>query len=1013
MSHIKLITLTMMALALSSSLVPLQAEVTLHHTPDALQQAKLNVSGVVSDDNGPLEGVAVIEKGTTNGVLTDNAGRYSISVASASSILEISSLGYETQQIIVGGRAQINVVLKFSSMALDETVVVGYGTMRRKDVTGAIASADLEAFRTSQNVNIMQSLKGSVPGLTVQQGVSAGQELSLQVRGLNTLSGNTQPLIVVDGIIYTDNMNYINPADVKSIDVLKDASSKAIYGAQAANGVIQITTFQGEKNKKTEVHYSGSVSVSGPTTKYRLMNAAEKLEQIKGIYYTKAYLAPDYTTPNPDFKWSDTELGPEMLEGIEKGVDYDWYGALSRTPVTTNHNISIRGGSSNVSSYLSLGYTTAKGIVKNDDFSRYTARVNLTYDVNSWLTVGVLANGSFADYSGESPAGYIRTQLPFRGPKDENGDYRTYPKSVNDTNLNPFLVLEIDDKQLRNELSGLGFVEINFPWVEGLKYKANYNKTFVWANAYSGNPYGAKLAGTASKVHGESYSQTFDNILSYEREINDHNINVTLVYGARTAGYDNVNASGSNYSNFSLSYNNLGEAVTQTISSTAWTESNLYQMGRINYGYKNRYLFTATLRRDGFSGFAENNKFGLFPSAAVGWTVSNEPFWNHNIISYLKIRVGYGSNGNLTSRYSSLARVTSSPTYRYIYSDGGQTANGQALTTLSNPDLKWETTAGLNIGLDYSLIKDRISGSFEYYSTKTHNLLWDRAIPSVTGFTSIKSNVGEVQNSGVELTLKAIPVKTKDFTWDFNLSFSANRNKITHLLGDRDGDGIEDDLIASGLFIGHPIGTVYNYEVDGLYQLGDEIPTGYYPGTYRIVDHDGIEGITATDKTILGHTEPAYTIGLQTNLSYKRLTFRAFVHSIQGGKDGYLAAQVNNYGTSTGVIASTNCFTFLDMWSPVNPDARDPQSFQVSKVTGNRYQQRNFVRLADVSLAYSLGDKALRWLGIKDLQVYLSGKNLLTFTDWDGWDPETGQGINSTDFHQVMRTVNLGVELTF
>ena len=980
-----------------------------------LAQTKISVTGTVSDENGPAAGVAVIEKGTRNGAVSDADGRFSLNVASEAAVLEVSSLGYEPQEIPVGNQRLFSIVLKTSSTMLDETVVVGYGTMRRKDVTGAITSANLEDFKKSQNVNVMQSLKGSVPGLTVSQTNQAGQSVSVQIRGRNSLSGGTAPLIVVDGIVFSNDLNYINPADVKSIDVLKDASSKAIYGSQAANGVIQITTYSGEKNEKVRVQYSGSVSVSEPTRNYRLFNAEEMKTIIKGVYYDQAYLGPDYTTPNP--AWSienNSELSKEARDGYLAGVDFDWWGDLTRTPISTNHNISISGGSSKVSTYASFGYTDSKGIVKNDNYSRYTGRVNLSYDIKPWLTIGALASGSFGDYSGYSPSlGNMRNQNPFVKPYDDEGNMILYPRGEASTIINPYAAMEADNKELRNELSGLGFVEVKIPGVDGLKYRMNFNKTFTWSNSYESNVYGAGRTGTAYKAHGEIYETTFDNILSYEKNFKNHFVSATLVYGTRKAGYDNINATGQNYSNLALSYNSLQQAIIQKISSTAWSESQLYQMGRVNYNYKNRYHVTATIRRDGYSGFAENNKFGYFPSFALGWTVTNEPFWSFDAITYLKLRASYGVNGNMTSRYSSQATVSSSAAYQYVFSDGGQTNNGQAISTLSNPDLKWERTLGWNFGFDYGLIDNRISGSFEFYKTATHDLLWSMTIPSVTGFTSIQSNVGELRNHGIEFNIKAIPVQTRDFTWDFNLTFAANRNKVVHLLGDRDGDGIEDDLLASNLFIGKSTGTIFNYEIDGIYQIGEKIPTGFYAGTYRIVDHDGKEGITPDDRTFIGRTDPAYTMGLQNNLRFKRITFRSFLHTIQGGKDGYLGAQQNTWSNSKGNTINSNNFNYIDMWSPTNPDAKDPQAYQMSKVSGVRYQHRDFVRLADVSLAYSFNPNLVKKIGVAGLEIYLSGKNIFTITNWDGWDPETGQGINTGDLYPVMRYYNFGVEVTF
>lgn len=680
--------------------------------------------------------------------------------------------------------------------------------------------------------------------------------------------------------------------------------------------------------------------------------------------------------------------------------------------------MSLSGGMEKTTYYISGGYTKENGLVINDDYKRYTTRIHVKNDIKNWLTVGVNASGSFSDFSGQSPSyTNIITTSPLVSPYDENGVLIVYPKGESTTHLNPLLDVQADSKDMRNRISGIFYGDIKIPKIEGLVYRINYNQSYDWSAYANSNVYGASLTGSATKTNSSKHEETLDNILNYQKQFNDHGIKATLVYGYRKAGYNYTKAEGENIPNMSLSYNSLQQAITQRISSSAWDESSLYQMARVNYNYKDRYLVTGTLRRDGFSGFAKNNKFAMFPSVAVGWTLSNEPFFKIPKIDILKLRASYGQNGNQTARYSSIAQVSAIDDYKYVYGDGAPTSRGQSMTSLSNNDLSWEKTSGLNLGIDFGIFNNRITGNIEYYKTTTTDLLWNMVIPEVTGFSSIKTNVGEVANSGFEFFIQSSPVQTKDFSWDINISFSANKNKIVHLLGkDENGDGKEDDLISSGLFIGKSIGAIYSYEIDGIYQLADNIPTGYNPGNYRIVDQDGDGKISAAnDRVFLGRSEPAYMLGIQNNLRYKNFTLHFFINSIQGGKDGYMGSEATNDLVlgSTGNFANANTWTFYDFWSVTNPDAKYSVNYQAPQIVAERYNSRNFVRLQDISLAYQINQSIIKKIGVEGVKLYVSGKNLFTQTNWDGWDPETNQGIYNTSPYPVMKSYTLGVDISF
>src|SRR5690625_2438777 len=601
--------------------------------------------------------------------------------------------------------------------------------------------------------------------------------------------------------------------------------------------------------------------------------------------------------------------------------------------------LSVEGGNERLSYYVSGGLTNQDGFVINDQYKRYTSRVKINNDINEWFKFGVNIFGSFSDFSGIGPTSFYGTS-PFVSPYEEDGNLVLYPKGAGTAQLNPFLNTEIDHKQLGNQISGLVFGEFDLG-VEGLKYRINVNKNLNWSENNSGNPYGSSLTGSLSKVNSSRENETIDNIVSYELNQENHRVLGTLLYGYRKNRYNSTTAQGSNISNINLSYNSLQQALITDIASSAWSEASLYQMARLNYTYKDSYLFTGTIRRDGFSGFSKNHKFAIFPSFGIGWIISNESFFNLEKIEYLKLRSSYGQNGNQTSRYSSLARVAATDDFKYVFSDGGSSSRGQAIISLANEELRWEKTSGMNNEVDFSSFKNYISRNIDFYKTTTIDLLWDMVIPEVTGFSSIKTNLGKIKNTGIEISIGSqIGGLGEDLSWNFNFNFSSNQNRIVSLLGeDKNNDGKEDDLISSGLFIGKSIGAIYGYELDGIWQVDDEIPAGYNPGNYRIVDQNGDGRIDANnDRIFLGKSEPSFMAGFQSNLNYKNFALKFFINTIQGGKNGYLGPQISENFNSTGNFANSNIFTFYnDHWSVTNPDAKYSITYKAPQINHPKY----------------------------------------------------------------------------
>ena len=990
-----------------------------------------SITGNITDEAGePLTGVTIVEKGTSNGTVSEVDGSFKISLGTSNAILIFSYLGYAAQERIVGLESIINVSLKPDELLLNEVVVVGFGTQKRKDLTGSIASANLAAFRESPNVSILQSLKGALPGLTIGQTNRAGEEAGINIRGTSTLNGNTSPLIIVDGIIFSGRLSDINPTDVSNVDVLKDPSSKAVYGSQAANGVILITTKTGRVAAKPTITYSGSYAVSSPTVNSKLLRRDAFLDKIKDINYLTAFTKESgYTVPNPNWTFANSELFPVSIAGVNSTNDYDWYGDLTQNSIIMNHALSISGGSEKTKYFMSGGHTKEQGFIKNDDYGRYTMRINLDTKLTDWLTVGANTSGSITDFFKDSPdMNSIVSTNPLVFPRDENGNYRINP--IGDFNVNPFLSAENDRSEIQTRLVGNFYSIFRIPALPGFTYRVNFGNNLKFFKNYASSIYGAGQTGSASKNDATQYEQTLDNIFDYSKTVGKHNFNATALYGYNIAQFNRTSASGTGFADLNLSYNSLEQAEIQKISSDAWEESLLYQMGSLAYNYNSKYLLKATVRRDGFSGFSKNNKTGIFPSIGLGWVLSEESFFKVPGVDYLKIRGSYGENGNKVDRYSSLARVSSDEASKYVFGDGGTTALGRSVSSLANSNLKWERTRGINIGTDFAIFKNRIDGNFEYYNSNTFDLLWRQALPETSGFQDVFTNLGQINNSGIEFMLHAIPIQSKDFSWDVTFNFTRNRNKVVSILGeDKNNDGVEDDLIASGLFIGKPIGTIFDFEVDGIYQLNDEKLAGFQAGTYRFTDINGDGKITvADDRKILGNTEPSFLFGIQNSLTYKQFTFRAFVNSVQGGKNSYMGENYpyGNNGTP-GNASNTNYFDFTNYWSPRNPSGNVPQVWVPTPAFGREFFQRNFVRLQDVSLAYSLNDKATKKIGAYAAKAFVSGKNLLTFTNWVGWDPETDTtirpigasrditiplGITSLNAFPVMKSVSFGLEIT-
>lgn len=982
-------------------------------TGHALAQ-NITVKGrVLKDDGQPVQSATVQIKGTNSGTTTNDNGGYTIT-APGNATLVISAVDFVSQEVKLNNRSTVDIRLTALDKSLEGVVVVGYGTQKKIDVTGSVSRVNLEAMGNAPNTNIGQFLQGTVPGLNVGLSTFAGGTPPISIRGRVTLGGSQNALIILDGIQYTGSLSSINPDDIASIDVLKDASSTAVYGAQAANGVILITSRKGKYNQKPRVAFSSAYTTQNPTqSDLRPLNRAEYLEQFKDAFYTQAFIGPDYTTPNPAFNVAavvdpSMRISPTQL----KPYDYDWWGEGTKTGSIAEHNLSLSGGGDRVTYLLSGGLVNQKGYIVNDIFKRKSIRANLEVKPVSWWKIGLVGSGAFVDQDGAEPSlGNLTIAAPLLEPYDSAGN--VIPNPTNTVVPNPFNTFYVDDYDRHQYYFANIYSDLDIPFIKGLNYRMNFGNNFRTDQHYYASKFDGGLTGRAYKENQDYYDYTFDNILTYVRKFGKHDLSVTGLYGAIERKYSRTFAEGIGFTRLNLSYNDLSSATNRNITTNAWSEALNYQMGRVNYKYNDKYLFTATVRRDGFSGFAKNYKSAVFPTVALGWIMSSEKFMeNLRFVNFLKLRMGYGLSGNQTQRYQSLARVATNSSY--VYGDGSGTAFGQQVATLENPNLKWERTKGINLGVDFTLLGNKLTGSLDYYNNNTEDLLFPVRIPFTTGFDTIMTNLGKIHNQGFEASLTYNIIRKKDFNWSATFNFWTNTNTIKSLTGaDANGDGIEDDLIASGLFIGKSIQTIFDYQQDGIYQLTDTRLPGFQIGSLRVIDQDKNNDITAADRVFIGRVEPAYRFSLFNTLNYKNFALSFFLNSIQGGNDGYLGNNVRSYFREDNSVRN-NDLNKVDFWSPRNPNGKFPRNISGSRsrIEANMWESRSFVRLQDVSLSYQLPAKVLGKIKAQAINIYVSGKNLATWTNWEGWDPETGQGY-LLDGRPVLRAITFGIHVTY
>lgn len=980
--------------------------------------ADQTVTGTVADESGAgLPGVSILIKGLQRGTTTDRNGKFKLDVPDAAAMLVFSFVGYISQEVVVGNRSALNITLLPDLKALEEVIVVGYGTQSKRVVTGSVTKVDLKQMETMPNTNIAQALRGRVAGVQFTDNGRPGQGGGLLIRGQRSITAGNNPLIILDGIFFEGSLGDINPGDIESMEVLKDASATAIYGARAANGVVLVTSKRGT-TEKPQVRFSALYGTSQWSHKPTLLTPERYLQKVLD-YRTQAGLV------------SDPSKVADYLDATEKtnylaGNIIDPWELVSQSAGIQNYDLSVSGRSEKTNYFISTNYNIDKGLIFNDNAKRNSVRVNLENQIFEWFRVGTNTQYAERDLSGIN--GSVTSAFwssPFISPWLDAEKTQPHPFPTEDQLAGPVLFNAINNKneEVQRNLFANFYAAIDVPFVKGLAYRINYTPNFRWYDLNNFSPVyqrnGVNNTGSASRRTDFTKTWVLENIVTYNKQLNENHVfDVTLLYGRNQSFSRSLVGSGIDFTGASDAngWNNLSLAKIQTTTSNASQVDAISSMARLNYRFKDRYLFTFTARRDGNSVFGSNTKFGTFPSAAVAWIVSDEPFMKKiPVINSLKMRASYGSVGNqAVSPYQSLVRQSQS---QYVFGDGGSTSVGLFPANMANPNLTWETTTTTNIALDFDLFKGRIGGTVEWYNLDTKDLLLSRQLPTPTGFASVLTNVGATNNKGIELTLNTQNLKKGKLEWTSSLAFSKNINKIVNIYkSDVNNDGKEDDDIGNGWFIGQPIQIIYDYTFDGIYQVGDQIPVGQKAGFVRMKDLNGDGKINADDRSVIGNKDAKYRWSFTNNLKYGNFQLMVMLNSLMGWQStNYLGALFERAVNTSGNFPSrvTN-FQDLGWWTPDNKSNTRSSLVYTNPLSSGAelIENRDFVRIQEVSLSYSLPKSLLNNWKINTMSVFVSARNLHTFTKWTGMDPESGYNERGSIF-PTPRTTSVGLSVSF
>ncbi len=973
------------------------------------------VNGKVTDASGkPLEGASVSEKGTKNSALTTPAGTFQLNASSAKAKLVISFVGHEEMEIAVNNQTQLIVALKPVNESLSDVVVVGYATVRKKDVTGSVSGINQTDIKSRPVTNALQAMQGKVAGVDITSNERPGQVGSINIRGVRSLTASNTPLFVVDGIpLSTGGIEYINPNDIEAIDILKDASATAIYGSRGANGVVIVSTKQG-KVGKVQIGLNTSFTMENIVDRAPAMTAAEAIDFRRWAYhYSNPANIPrgDQPTIANDKNIFLATSDPAAWSNISKGwangtwdgskvLTTDWKDLVSQQGLTGDHTLSVSGGTNKIKAYASFGYLNNKGTSIGQKFTRYSGKASVDIQATNWFNMGINMNvtssvqefgqssgviGAFVGSPGTSIYESARRLYTYAVPYDSTGARVLYPGGdvafknvVNEWNYS-------QDQRKTLRAFGSLYAQVNFgnisPALKGLKYRMNFGPDFSsYQNGIYIDALSSASSGTSSASLQKSgvFSYTIDNLLYYDKTINKHSFGVTLLQSATKYVADPVNTIvGTGVPLASQKWNTLNKDVIPAANLSVNPVSSLIErqllsyMARLNYAYNDKYLLTVSARQDGASQFAPGNKYSVFPSAAVAWRVSQENFMKGiNWINDLKLRVGAGVTGNSAIDAYATKGAIRSLFYPFV---GSVTPGSLPAGNFPNQNLGWEKTTQYNLGVDFSLFKRRISGAVDVYTSDTKDLLMSRKLPTVTGFDSTYENIGQTANKGIDININTINITTKDFQWTTTLNASWQKDEIVSLANGKQND------INNLWFIGQPIGIIYGIQANGLWQKGDSAHfklfnangSAFSPGNVKPIDQNGDNKIDANnDRIIVGYTRPRWIVGMTNSFVYKNFELSVFLY-------GRLNYMFNTGGEAMVARSSTRA---LNYYTENNTNA-EYQKPIYSTGTGDLYstslgfQPASFIKVRNISASYNFTGKALKAMTMSSLRAYVQVAN--------------------------------------
>lgn len=974
----------------------------------AWAQGDITVSGTITGAGDMLlPGAKVAVEGTNIVAFTDDAGKYQITVP-ANATLTVSFQGFKTQQVKVNGQTELKIGLEedFESFdkTLDEVVVVGYGTTKKSDLTGSVSSLKGRELTAIPVTNALEALQGKIPGLDMTK--SSGQPgagLNFSIRGNRSLNASNGPLVVVDGMIYGSDVD-INPNDIASMEVLKDASATAIYGTLGANGVILITTKRGKEG----------VSKISFNSYYSSQSVGQYADIMTGPEFAQLRREARRTTGEWNGPEDDVNIfNATQLSNLQNGVYTDWADAVMSSGMQQNHQLNISGGSNKTTYYFSMEYFKEDGLLKNDNLERYSGRMSLDHQIYDNLKISTTLNYIIKDQDiRRDPLNQANKISPLGAAYNPDGSINLLPLG-DSSSLSP-LADEVPDSYVNNTkenrffgaVSGIWTPFKNFTFTTRLGLDRSNYRTGLFGAPFTLDvgPDGLSLA---RAENGSFNRTTFENFINYTYTTGKHEINGLLGTSIWKTVQEDYSAQGRNLSSLTMLYNNLGASQEQiTIGSSLREQQIASFFGRLNYIYNEKYLLTAVMRTDGSSVLSEGNKWGLFPSGAASWIVNKENFLKDSkYLSNLKLRLSYGISGNSAVSPYQTKGVLGRSTYAFDNGATEEAAYGYYPALVATPGLTWETTGTVNLGLDFGFFNNRISGTVDVYQQDTKDLLMQRAIPGTSGFTTAWDNVGETRNRGIEALLSAniiVPADLDGFGWSTDFTFTSNKEEIKKLPnGDRD--------LANNWFVGSPISTFYDYEKLGIWQLNEADQAasfGQEPGDIKVKDQNGDGTITTEDRVIIGSTVPDYTLGINTRFKYKGLELSAFLFFRQG-------QTISSEAASSYKISGLENGPRVDYWTPEHPTnayprpdaATSPSSTQYYSTL--RYVDGSFFKIRDVTLAYNLPQSLNDALHISRLRFYVTAKNYFVFSDIKPYDPERGGSLSFPMTRQLVVGLNL------